>query len=109
MEARDEAGAPGAVVRVEQLYPWPKPELQAVLDRYPNATQMWWVQEEPANMGAWNHVRGKLLRLLTQRGLVDATGRVEHVARRKSASPASGSPKVHEREQHDVIAAALGG
>jgi 2-oxoglutarate dehydrogenase complex dehydrogenase (E1) component-like enzyme len=102
MDARDEAGKPAAVVRVEQLYPWPEPELLATLDRYPNATQMWWVQEEPANMGAWRYARGKLFRITGSRAL-------DHVARHVSASPASGSARVHEREQQALIAAALGG
>ena len=48
---------PVAIVRVEQLFPWPETELLAILDRYPDATQVWWVQEEPANMGAWTFVR----------------------------------------------------
>jgi 2-oxoglutarate dehydrogenase complex dehydrogenase (E1) component-like enzyme len=107
MDARDDTGKNIAVVRVEQLYPWPDTELRAVLDRYLNATQVWWVQEEPANMGAWSHVRGKLLRLLRERGLVEVSGSLHHIARRKSASPASGSPKVHEREQRELLAAAL--
>lgn len=60
-------------------------------------------------MGAWNHVRGKILRLLVDRGLVEIGGAIDHIARRKSASPASGSQKVHEREQQELIATALAG
>jgi 2-oxoglutarate dehydrogenase E1 component len=101
MDARDETGAPVAVVRVEQLYPWPETELLVVLDRYPNVAEVCWVQEEPANMGAWNYVHGKLHRLLRGRA------ELRHVARRASASPASGSAKIHDHEQHDLIAAAL--
>jgi multifunctional 2-oxoglutarate metabolism enzyme len=103
MDARDQAGVPAAVVSVEQLYPWPEPEILAVLDQYPNATEVWWVQEEPANMGAWSYVHGKLHRLLRTR--VD----LRHAARRASASPATGSAKVHEREQAELLAAALAG
>jgi multifunctional 2-oxoglutarate metabolism enzyme len=102
MDARDQAGAPVAVIRVEELYPWPEPELAAAIDRYPNAAQAWWVQEEPANMGAWRYVQEPLGRLV-------GPGRLDHVARHASASPASGSAKVHEMEQQALLQAALGG
>ena len=49
-----------AVVRVEQLYPWPGEQLASVLARYPQATEVVWAQEEPANMGAWEFVRDRL-------------------------------------------------
>ena len=103
MDARDTLGAPVAVIRIEQLYPWPEPELVTALDRYPNATQVWWVQEEPANMGAWRSIREELLQVLGDRVALD------HVARHAAASPASGSAKVHEREQQALLQAALGG
>jgi multifunctional 2-oxoglutarate metabolism enzyme len=102
MDARDERGAPVAVVRVEQLYPWPETELVATLARYPALQQLWWIQEEPGNMGAWNFAHGKLLRLAHER-----KAEVRHVARRASASPASGSIRVHEREQAELLTAAL--
>jgi 2-oxoglutarate dehydrogenase E1 component len=101
MDARDASGAPVAVVRVEQLYPWPETELLVVLDRYPNVNEVCWVQEEPANMGAWNYVHGKLHRLLRGRA------ELRHVARKASASPASGSFKIHDREQRELVQAAL--
>jgi 2-oxoglutarate dehydrogenase E1 component len=103
MDGRDQAATPVAVVRIEQLYPWPEPELAAALDRYPNATQVWWVQEEPANMGAWRYAEPLLARA------VDGAARVDHVARHASASPATGSAKVHEREQQALVDAALAG
>jgi 2-oxoglutarate decarboxylase len=103
MDARDAQGAPVAVVRIEQLYPWPEAELTETLARYDQASEIWWVQEEPGNMGAWNFVHGKLLRI-TRAG--DAE--LRHVARAASASPASGSTKVHEREQAELLAVALG-
>ena len=95
------AGAPAAVVRVEQLYPWPEAQLFAVLDRYPDAKQVWWVQEEPANMGAWNYIHIRLHRVLRDRA------KLKHVARAPSASPASGSSKVHDAEQRSLLAAAF--
>jgi multifunctional 2-oxoglutarate metabolism enzyme len=101
MDARDQAGTPVAVVRVEELYPWPEDEVAAALDRYPNATQVWWVQEEPVNMGAWRYAQDPL------RHLVGGDGRLDHVARHASASAATGSAKVHEAEQQALLAAAL--
>ncbi|HEY7134617.1 MAG TPA: multifunctional oxoglutarate decarboxylase/oxoglutarate dehydrogenase thiamine pyrophosphate-binding subunit/dihydrolipoyllysine-residue succinyltransferase subunit [Acidimicrobiia bacterium] len=100
MDRRDKLGVPAAVVRVEQLYPFPADEIAEVLTRYPNASQVWWVQEEPDNMGPWNFVHGKLHRTLRDRDL-------RHVAREASASPASGSQTVHDREQDELLDAAF--
>ena len=83
---RDELGAPVAVVRVEQLYPWPEEQILAILDRYPAAHQVWWVQEEPANMGAWNFVHGRLHRILRDRA------ELRHIARPTSAEPGERQP-----------------
>ncbi len=101
MDERDARNAPAAIVRVEQLFPWPEAELFAILDRYPDAKQVWWVQEEPENMGAWTYVHSRLHRVLRERA------KLKHVARTPSASPASGSSKVHDAEQHAVLAAAF--
>ncbi|MGZ4756556.1 MAG: multifunctional oxoglutarate decarboxylase/oxoglutarate dehydrogenase thiamine pyrophosphate-binding subunit/dihydrolipoyllysine-residue succinyltransferase subunit [Acidimicrobiia bacterium] len=101
MERREELQAPVAVVRVEQLYPWPEEQILAILDRYPAAEQLWWVQEEPANMGAWNFVHGRLHRILRDRV------ELRHIARPTSPSPASGSLTVHEREQEQLLAGAF--
>ncbi|MFI5046962.1 MAG: multifunctional oxoglutarate decarboxylase/oxoglutarate dehydrogenase thiamine pyrophosphate-binding subunit/dihydrolipoyllysine-residue succinyltransferase subunit [Acidimicrobiia bacterium] len=100
MDERDARGAVAAIVRVEQLYPWPEQELLDVLDAYPNARDLWWVQEEPENMGAWTFVFSRLSPVLRGREL-------HHVARASSASPASGSVTVHEREQRAILDAAL--
>ena len=94
--------APVAVVRIEQLYPWPDGDLFAILDKYPDAKQVWWVQEEPANMGAWNYIHIRLHRVLRERA-----AKLKHVARAPSASPASGSSKVHDAEQQRLLAAAF--
>ena len=101
MDQRDSRGAPAAVVRVEQLYPWPEAEVFAVLDRYPDAKQVWWVQEEPENMGAWPYVHQRLHKVLRERA------KLKHVARAPSASPATGSSKVHDAEQQRLLAAAF--
>ena len=61
---RDQRGLPAAVVRVEQLYPWPGLLILDTLSRYPNATEVVWLQEEPENMGGWSFVSGRLARLL---------------------------------------------
>jgi 2-oxoglutarate decarboxylase len=103
IDRRDELSAPAAVVRIEQLYPWPDDEIIATLDRYPNTTQVIWVQEEPANMGAWNYAHGKLHRILRDRA------ELRHVARPPGAAPASGSQVVHEREQAALLTAAFEG
>jgi 2-oxoglutarate dehydrogenase E1 component len=102
MDERDRRGAPAAIVRIEQLYPWPDGDLFSILDRYADAKQVWWVQEEPGNMGAWNYLRGKLVRVVGLRG-----AELHHIARHKSGSPATGSNTVHEREQSELLAAAL--
>ncbi len=98
---RDELGAPVAVVRVEQLYPWPEEQILAILDGYPAASQVWWVQEEPANMGAWNFVHGRLHRILRDRA------ELKHLARPTTPSPATGSLTVHEREQEHLLSSAF--
>jgi 2-oxoglutarate dehydrogenase E1 component len=103
MKARDAADAQLAVVRVEQLYPWPDQELAAVLQRYPHARELVWVQEEPSNMGAWGFVAPRLHDLPGAERLM-----IRFVARAASASPATGSTRVHEREQRELVAAALG-
>lgn len=92
-----------AVIRVEQLYPLPKKKLLAALERYPNATDIRWVQEEPANQGAWPFF-GLALPELSP----DRLGRLRRVSRRRMAAPAAGSGKVHEFEQQALIAEALG-
>jgi 2-oxoglutarate dehydrogenase E1 component/2-oxoglutarate decarboxylase len=89
-----------AVVRVEQLYPLPAEQIAQAVGRYPNATDLVWVQEEPANMGAWQFMACNLPEHLGGRSL-------RRVSRRASASPAVGSAKVHEVEQKDLVARAF--
>jgi multifunctional 2-oxoglutarate metabolism enzyme len=102
---RDERGTEGnrvAIVRVEQLYPWPAHHIDEVLERYPAATELVWLQEEPENMGAWNFVHGKLHKKLRH------THALRHVSRAESASPASGSAALHRLEQDDLLIRAVG-
>jgi 2-oxoglutarate decarboxylase len=94
---RDETGAPCAVVRVEQLYPWPAQAVAETLTRYPNAREIFWLQEEPENMGAWNFVKGRFY---------EAHGddyRIRRVSRTESGSPATGSAVVHAHEQRELL------
>ena len=90
-----------ALLRVEQLYPTPGPEVAQALSRYPNATDIVWVQEEPANQGAYPHMGLHLPEFLPG-GL-----RLRRVSRKAAAAPASGSSKVHEKEQRALIEAAF--
>ncbi|MCW2615268.1 MAG: 2-oxoglutarate dehydrogenase, subunit, partial [Frankiales bacterium] len=91
-----------ALVRVEQLYPLPGEEVADALAGYPGATDVVWVQEEPANQGAWAHIALSLPEHLPE-------GRaLRRLSRKAGASPAAGSSKVHEAEQAALIAAALG-
>ncbi|MGK7312450.1 MAG: 2-oxoglutarate dehydrogenase E1 component [Candidatus Longimicrobiales bacterium M2_2A_002] len=85
-----------AVVRVEQLYPFPENALADVLDRYGSAKELVWVQEEPSNMGAWTYMRPWLDRL--------ADGReVGYVGRPERASPAEGYKKAHDDQQARIV------
>ncbi|MFL6204689.1 MAG: multifunctional oxoglutarate decarboxylase/oxoglutarate dehydrogenase thiamine pyrophosphate-binding subunit/dihydrolipoyllysine-residue succinyltransferase subunit [Acidimicrobiales bacterium] len=101
--ARDEAGAPAAVVRVEQLYPWPDDQLSEIMARYPKATDLIWLQEEPENMGSWSFVKGRLYERFGD------SHRITRVSRYESGSPATGSHTVHVQEQNQLLARAIGG
>jgi 2-oxoglutarate dehydrogenase E1 component len=102
VELPPEEAAQVAVVRVEQLYPWPISLLTAVFDRYDQADEVVWLQEEPENMGAWSFVHARL-----HAGL-PARLRLRHVSRNESASPAIGSAALHQLEQADLLRRAIG-
>jgi 2-oxoglutarate decarboxylase len=89
---------PVALVRVEEVYPFPKAELQEVLKQYQGA-EMVWAQEEPENMGSWHFMERMC------RGELGLELRV--IAREESASPATGSMTVHQREQQELTRTAL--
>jgi len=90
-----------AIVFLEQLYPFPEAELAAEMDRHANAREFVWVQEEPANMGALAFLLPRLERLARGRSVLS-------VKRSASASPATGSHKAHEMEQHTLLSLAFG-
>jgi 2-oxoglutarate dehydrogenase E1 component len=96
LDARDVA-----ILRVEQLYPFPQRQLEAALRSYRKAREWVWVQEESQNMGAWTFMEPRLRQLLGRA--------VEYVGRDASASPATGSLAVHHREQKELVEAALTG
>ena len=99
VKARDERKAPVAIVRIEQLYPFPADAVRRELDAYPDSGQPLWVQEEPLNMGAWRFLQAAFQDHLD-------TG-LTCIAREESASPATGSLQVHTREQAALIDRAL--
>ena len=85
-----------AIIRIEQLHPLPKKQMLEALAEYPEA-ELVWVQEEPSNMGYWNYILRLLYKELP----------MEVIARKASASPATGYNKVHVEEQKNIIAQAL--
>ncbi len=90
-----------AIVRVEQLYPYPEWNLSNTLEAYTAAEEIFWVQEEPRNMGAWHYINRHLAHKLP-------FGRsLRCVCRPESASPATGSLKMHLKEQKDLVRAAF--
>ena len=102
MERKKRKNTETAIVFMDQLYPFPEAELAAALDAHPNAEEVVWVQEEPANMGALSFMVPHLKRLARERPVLT-------VKRSASASPSTGSAKAHEMEQRTVIDLALGG
>ena len=94
-----------AIVRLEQIYPFPEITLPKVLGRYPNADVVW-CQEEPANMGAWTFVDRRIEKVLATLG-AKAT-RPRYVGREDAASPATGLAKVHAQQQASLVREALG-
>ena len=102
VEAAEAKGlADVAIVRVEQLYPFPRAELTAELKRFGNAHEVMWCQEEPMNQGAWYQVQHHLRACLQPGQVLDYTGRA------RSAAPACGHLQTHVAEQAKLIADAL--
>ena len=90
-----------AIVRVEQLYPFPGPELNEVLTAYAKASELIWVQEEPKNQGAWDFVKPRIPAML------DKAWNLNYVGRESSSAPAVGSAKLHGIQQRDLVQRAI--
>ena len=89
-----------AIVRMEQFYPFPENQIKTVIQKYKKAQRFVWVQEEPENMGVWSFIRSRLEKIIGEP--------VEYVGRNAAASPATGFPSIHRKEQAAVINTALG-
>jgi 2-oxoglutarate dehydrogenase E1 component len=98
---RTEALTGVAVVRIEQLYPFPAVEYAAVLARYPNAVDLIWCQEEPQNQGAWFQIRHRL------QEYAGGSRDVHYAGRASAAAPATGLARIHEAEQRELVQTAL--
>ncbi len=86
-----------SLVRIEELYPWPGNEIRALLERHPKVAEVFWVQEEPRNMGGWTFVHEVLGEMLPARATLRYAGRPP------AASPATGSMRMHVAEQKALV------
>lgn len=92
-----------AIIRIEELYPFPAESLNVVLEKYKNAIELVWCQEEPKNQGAWDYFEPRFAAKL------EHVCMVEYVGREPSSTPAVGSAKVHAQQQKKLIREALFG
>jgi 2-oxoglutarate dehydrogenase E1 component len=90
-----------ALVRVEQLYPFPAEEYAAAIRKYPNATEVVWCQEEPQNQGSWYQIRHRLQEPLSSKQ------RLFYAGRAPAAAPATGIQQMHVAQQQELVDAAL--
>jgi len=89
------------IIRIEQLYPFPKEKVATIVKRYPNLEEIVWVQEEPKNMGSWHYIAPTLFELAGKHIAVDYIGRPER------SSPSGGDPAIHKKEQEQIVKQAL--
>ncbi len=92
-----------AIVRVEQLYPFPSEEYEAILQKYSNAREIVWCQEEPQNQGSWYQIRHRL------QAKLDENYELLYAGRAGAAAPATGISALHEQQQKNLVTAALQG
>ncbi|MFZ3323361.1 MAG: 2-oxoglutarate dehydrogenase E1 component [Usitatibacter sp.] len=90
-----------AIVRIEQLYPFPHEEFQAQIDLYPGAKNVVWCQEEPGNQGAWHRIQHYLIRHMRP------DQQLHYAGRKSSASPAVGYAQLHAEQQKELVDGAL--
>ena len=100
---RGERAGEIAILRIEELYPWPESSLRVYLDRYSSARSFVWLQEEPQNMGPWTFVRDRI------EDLIGDSADFSYAGRPPSASPAVGSARIHRVEQAALLESALEG
>lgn len=99
IEGKEKAGADDiAIVRVEQLYPFPAKQLGAIIEKYREAKDFIWAQEEPENMGAWAHIMRFFMKNTETKSV-----NLKYVGRAESASPATGFSKSHAEQQQSII------
>jgi 2-oxoglutarate dehydrogenase E1 component len=100
MAHRQEKGIEdAAIVRIEQLYPFHREMVGAIISQYSNASHFVWCQEEPLNMGAWSYIFPRLERAVG--------GKIRYAGRGTASSPAAGSKAMHYREQKALLAQAF--
>jgi 2-oxoglutarate dehydrogenase E1 component len=92
-----------AIIRLEQFYPFPEQELADAIEKYANAREVFYVQEEPRNAGAWQYFQGMWGGALSHFGMRFPKLGVTYVGREICASPAVGSKKLHDKEQKEII------
>jgi 2-oxoglutarate dehydrogenase complex dehydrogenase (E1) component-like enzyme len=97
LKRREQTSAPVAVIRVEQLYPLPETVIAELLEKYADDVPVYWIQEEPENMGACNFMKVRLSEQFRDRWPL------KFICRQESASPATGSKNVHKLEQEALI------
>jgi 2-oxoglutarate dehydrogenase E1 component len=93
-----------AIVRIEQLYPYPEQRLAEVMAQYPNIQELVWAQEEPKNQGAWLFIVPRLYEDVLKSG---KQIRISYAGREASAAPACGSPYLHAKQQAQLVNDAL--
>ncbi|MGC4379464.1 2-oxoglutarate dehydrogenase E1 component, partial [Fictibacillus sp. Mic-4] len=89
------------IARVEELYPFPEKEIQAIISRFANLKEIVWVQEEPKNMGSWMYIEPRIRAVAPENVSVDYIGRPDR------SSTASGDAEVHKKEQAHIMHKAL--
>lgn len=101
LESHEDAKEWIHIVRVEQLYPFPKEEIQEVMSRYEQLREIVWVQEEPKNMGSWMYIEPKL-REIAPNGIP-----IHYIGRPERSSPSEGSSEIHNIEQNRILTESL--
>lgn len=91
-----------AILRIEQIYPFPGEQLDALLAQYTNTNELIWCQEEPKNQGGWDFSKLRIPAFINKRWQLDYAGR------EPSSAPAVGSAKLHAKQQQEIINTALG-